>query len=506
MKTMDIDIVFDALWRKVKEYRYEIYSSLFFGLLAYGYYFTNMLYNHDSMNEIVLSYNCYYTSGRWGIDLLAYVFPHPTMPWYDGLVSLFLYTLGICMVSNLFQLRNKYTRILLAAVVISFPSISVEYLFIYQAIYYSLAFILAILSVYLWANAKSLWWYAMAVLSIVMSLGLYQGLLAIASSLMVVYLVREVFLESESIDRIVKKGLVGLVVLGAGVVFYFMVTQFVFLVTDSGFNDYAKAAMENDSPLYARLLKPYTRMFEDLLFLNRWRPYVVVSRVSSCFHVLALLCCGYMLFREMRGRTLSEKALLIALLVLFPLSINFMWAVSNLERATKPLVQVGFLSWFVLLAVVLENASKRKLATDMMKLSLCFIIFANVRFANVTAMRTKILFDHSFSFYTTLVTQIKSSGLLDDQSKLAICGKTDQFLYDMKRKYPDWMYYPGEGVNNYSRQNFIRFLLGFDIPSVLQAEKQEIVSTKEFQAMPIYPYEGSIRKFGDVIVVKFSDE
>lgn len=500
MKTMDIDIVFDALWRKVKQYRYEICSSFFFGLLAYGYYFTNMLYNYDSMYKIVLTYNWFYRLGRWGIDLLAYVFPHPTMPWYDGLVSLLLYTLGICMISKLFQLRNKYTRILLAAVIISFPSFCVEYLFIYQAIYYSLAFVLAILSVYLWANAKSPWWYAVAVFCIVMSLGLYQGLLTVVTSLMVVFSIKLVLQGDVPTQKIFKKGLMGIAILVTGVVVYFMVTEAVFLIRGKGFDQYATDAMESTLPLYRRVLKPFLQMYWDI-FTNS---DIVVTRFSSFFHVVALLCCGCALVKWLRGRAWSERFLLSLLLVLFPVSIYFMWF--SLSFGNMILVYVGFISVYVLMAVIMENFRMCKWLSSVVKIALCCIIFANVRFSNVTAMRTKLLYDHSFSFYTTLVTQIKSSGMLDGQSKLAVCGETNQFLYNMKGKFPQWTKYAGSGVNNYSKQRFIRLLLGFDIPSVSLEEKQEIVSTKEFQAMPIYPYEGSIRKFGDVIVVKFSDE
>ena len=505
MKHFDFDIICSNVWNKVLKYRYEILSSLFFGILAYGFYFTNMVYNYDSMQRIYRGVWVWeYRLGRWGIDLIRSLSPHPTMPWYDGMVSLMLYALGTCLISNIFHFRNKYTRILLAAVIISYPAICVEYLFIFQAIYYSLAFVLAAASVWLWVNSKSAWWYVASVLCIVMSLGLYQALLAIASSLMVVCLMKDLLSGSLSAGKIVRKGLVGLGILSAGVVLYFLITKMFFLLKGSGFADYAKAAMDDEIPFCDRLLNPYVRMVNDLLFTDRWRPYVIVSRWSSVFHVVALLCCGFALTMRMRGRLVADRLMLLLLLVMYPLSVNFMWSVSALERATKPLVQVGFVSIYVFMAVVLENIDKREWVSGVVKTALCCIVLINVRFSNVTAMRTKLLFDHTFSFYTTLVTQIKSSGMLDAQSKLAICGETDQFLFDMRRKYPNYTSYAGKGVNNYSKQSFIKFYLGFDIPQVSLEEKMELVNTEEFQAMPIYPYEGSIRKFGDVIVVKFS--
>lgn len=500
-KNFDFDVACSSLWRKVKEFRYEICSSLFFGLLAYGFYFTNMVYNHDSMNKIVLPYDWYYTLGRWVIDLLAYVFPHPTMPWYDGLVSLCLYTAGICMISSLFQFKNKYTRILLAAVIISFPSFCVEYLYVYQAIYYSLAFVLAVSSVLLWIHAKNVWWHVGAAICVVLCLGLYQGLLTVVSSLMVVFLVKQLLQGDIPPRKVLGEVLTGIAVLVAGVAVYFMLTEAVFLIRGNGFNGYAREAMEGTLPLYKRVLMPFLQMYLDIITSHE----IVVTRFSTCAHLLSIICCAYAIIRWMRDRAFGEQSLLLLLLVLFPVSVYFMWFALS-SHVGSILVYVGFISIYVLMAVVTENVKVRKWMPNVVKIALCCIIFANVRFANVTAMRTKLLYDHTFSFYTTLVTQIKSSGLLDGQSKLAICGRTDQFLCDIKKKYPYRTWYTGEGVNNYSKQNFVRFLLGFDIPAASAGEKGKIVASDGFKEMPIYPDEGSIRKFGNVIVVKFSHE
>ena len=501
---LDFDTGCNAFSRKVKEYRYEVCASLFFGLLAYGYYFTNMVYNHDSMNKIVLNGNHYYRLGRWGIDALLYLLPHPTMPWFDGFVSLFFYTFGICLVSSVFKLRNKYTRVLLAAVIISFPSFMDDYFYMYQAIYYALAFALAAAGVFLWANARNTWWLAGAVFCLLMLLGLYQGLLSVASSLMVVYLVRELVCNPNSAREAFRKGLVAIGVLVASVLLYALVTKLVFVIKGSGFSDYANNAMGDKSFSVRRLLLPYSHMVAELLFL-RHNGSVVMTKFASRVHLAALLCCGFVVLRKMKGRTATDKAMLSLLLFIYPLSVNFMYLATD-PGAVHTLVHVGFLSIYVLMAVVLEQAERHVMLSNVAKVSLCFIIIVNVRISNEAAMQTSMLVHHATSVHTSIVTQIKLSGMLDGKSKLAILGKTDQFLHDLTKDYPHWRPHVGLGVNNYSRQNFMRYFLGFDIPAASVGEMKKIVATDEFKDMPIYPYEGSIRKFGDVIVVKFSEE
>ena len=57
----------------------------------------------------------------------------------------------------------------------------------------------------------------------------------------------------------------------------------------------------------------------------------------------------------------------------------------------------------------------------------------------------------------------------------------------------------------YSKNAFINYYLGFDIPFATDSEIKEIKGTPDFAEMDVYPYYGSIKKIGDYIVVKFSE-
>ena len=122
----------------------------------------------------------------------------------------------------------------------------------------------------------------------------------------------------------------------------------------------------------------------------------------------------------------------------------------------------------------------------------------------MVAMYAKISYENAFSFYTTLITQIKSSGLLDEKTSLAICGSPDKYIYklqDLNNKHMPILpliYIP-------YKQNFMKYYLGFDVPIVSLEEKVAISKRKEFQQMDIYPNQKSISKIGNIIVVKLSD-
>jgi hypothetical protein len=51
---------------------------------------------------------------------------------------------------------------------------------------------------------------------------------------------------------------------------------------------------------------------------------------------------------------------------------------------------------------------------------------------------------------------------------------------------------------------FLEYYIGFPIPFASDETTSQIEHSAEFEQMPIYPYYGSIRMFGDTLVVKLS--
>ena len=60
------------------------------------------------------------------------------------------------------------------------------------------------------------------------------------------------------------------------------------------------------------------------------------------------------------------------------------------------------------------------------------------------------------------------------------------------------------GPDTYSKEQFVQYYLGISIPFASEEELSAIEASPEFAEMPVYPYYGSLRKIGDVMVVKLS--
>ncbi len=503
MMNTNFDSYFDSLWAKCIKYKYELLSSLLFGFLTYTFYFTNMIYNHDSVNKlIVINADHYYRIGRWGTYFLAMIFPHPTMPWYDGVFSLILYSIGICLISNIFELNNKYIKILLSGIIISFPSICANYLYMFQAITFSLSFLLSSLSVYYLKYNQNKFAIFYSICAIVILLSFYQGLLAITTSLMVLYLIKMILNENFNNENIIRKGLVALFILIVGVVVYWLITHLVFSILGHGFDSYAENAMDSKDPFFKKLIWPYKYFFRELLPLKN-NFSLIFFKWTIPFMWVSLIICFLSIIKKIKHYDFQRVFILLFLLLIYPISINFMY-LAAVPRAMYSLPLIGFLSIYIFITIITESLVNKQVFKDYIKLFMCVILLSNIRGANMVAMYARISYENAFSFYTSLITQIKSSGLLDEKTSLAICGSPDKYIYklqDLNNKHMPILpliYIP-------YKQNFMKYYLGFDVPIVSLEEKVAISKRKEFKQMEIYPNPKSISKIGNIIVVKLNE-
>ena len=82
-------------------------------------------------------------------------------------------------------------------------------------------------------------------------------------------------------------------------------------------------------------------------------------------------------------------------------------------------------------------------------------------------------------------------------------GRQDNLLNAFPELCTDGLLGPSQDlVNIYSRENFFRRYLGFAVPFASQEELDSLSGTAEFEQMAEYPYNGSVKKIGDYIVVK----
>lgn len=481
------------------ENRVPFLAALLTGFAAHMFMFTNKLVNHDEI-EALFYKGATVTSGRWGLELSKLLLPNWSMPWIYGLLTLLLISVSVCIMLGILEIRSRLSQILLAAVVVSFPSLTGTYCFMFTSAAYGLAFLLAVLCVWLYQKGGAVN-AAFATVSLVLCLSIYQAYIAITASLFVLLMIKGCLEVEKSVWQIVLYGLKALAVMVAALAVYFAVTLLVFRFTGAEFNSYVMENVNDKASLLGKVRMAYENFRDIFTFRN----YSLISSEGARYaHIVLLGVILVGLVLAAGGSRPLNWVLLTVLVLLLPLSINCMYLLMS-PQSIHTLVLYSFVCLYFLGALILEKLAPRPglLVKDIMVLLMCIIIASNVYFANMTYLKMHLQYENANAFYVSLIAQIKETEGFDENSRLAIIGRQDNLLYPFPELGTDGLLGPSQDlVNIYSRENFFRRYLGFDVPFAGQEELDALSKTAEFEQMAEYPYNGSVKKIGDYIVVK----
>ena len=486
------DRIWQVLCRFLAENKVPFISALVAGFLTHGFALTNKLVNHDEI-ESLFGKGATITSGRWGLELVKVLFPDWSMPWIYGIISIVLMSLAVCTALRMLKLRSKPMQALVAMLVLSFPALTGNFCFMFTSTAYALAFFLVMtaLELYLKGGRLNL---AMSIVGLVFALSMYQAYISVLASMFVLLMILQA-VDGESIKNNVLFGLKALLMMGVSIAVYYGLTLLVFRITGAEFNTYVTENVNGDVGLIRRIRMAYDAFFYIFSFRNF---YVITSEASRYIHIILGLLTIVSLACGKKAPNVCMAAFLTALL---PLSICCMYLIMSNE-SIHTLVMYSFVTVYMLLAALMERV-KLRTVRDAAALLLFAVLVSNVYFGNMTYLKLKLQYENAYSFYTSLMAQVKNTEGFDEDTELAFIGRQDNLLHQFPQLDTELLMGPAKDlVNIYSRENFIKYYLGFDIPFASEASLEKLSDDERVLEMAEYPYYGSVQKIDDYIVVK----
>ena len=134
---------------------------------------------------------------------------------------------------------------------------------------------------------------------------------------------------------------------------------------------------------------------------------------------------------------------------------------------------------------------------------LAAVVLSNVYFSNMTYLKLQLQYENAYAFYTVLTARLTSLEGFDENSRLAFVGRQETLLHSFPELDTELLQGPSPDlVNIYSRENLLRYYLGFDVPFASEEDCAALEADPAVLAMPVYPYDGSVKKIGDLIVIR----
>ena len=316
---------------------------------------------------------------------------------------------------------------------------------------------------------------------------------------------------------LIRRGIAYVIFLVLALGVYYGVTQMIQSLLQVPMGEYAsnsigfslKKVFTHDIPLtYQAFFQSFR---EDALSL-------IPTRFSRQVHCALMACAAVLLFlRILRIRSKPLRVLLLVFLIaIFPLAVNCIYLFTY-YWSIHTLVLYSFVCIYLLVLVLADDALlqlegsrwseylRRCSLNAVVGLS-AVILAINVYIANEAYLNLHLRYENAYAFYTSLIADVKMSPDFTEGTRLAVIGTWDDpDFYGENLDFTNTLTgVTGFKPDSYSKDRFLEYYIGFSIPLASVEEQAEIANSPEFAEMPVYPYYGSMKKIGDVLVVRLS--
>ena len=496
-------------------YRVTFFSSLLWGLLAHGFMLANKLSYHDDINNFGVGATFHF--GRWMLSIFGVGSrtlngtKNFSLPWFSGIICILLLAVAACYLIKIFDIKKPILCVAVSGLLLSFPSITAVFGFMFFGIHYCVDVLFTVLSVYFFCKQKNLKGFLLGGIFFTCAIGIYQSLISFELSLLILFMIKEAYEKKTSFKDFFKEGLYYIVCCILSVIAYIIITKITCAIMNEPLADYKGI---NDfgmtSPLgyFDRILKAYKIFF--FLIKDPHSSVFPTYTAVIIWSVVLLFEFFFSIYVISKTKGISSAIQIVILFLLLPLGMNFTYVMAETVSVLQMYSQT---IPFILLAIIGEYlfASIKKHVKVISWALLSIFIFTNIyyaRFANICYFKFDFQQQQAIEYYTRLITRIQSLDGYSDDLPVAVLniGKiSDKSVSDVEQytfvtviPYNDTQY---EFLSNYKWDDFMKMWCCYE-PEYIK-DTSEIESKDIVKQMPSYPDSGSIKIVDGVIVVKF---
>lgn len=522
---MNADIL-NIINKKIPKYLKRCFASgMILGLITHFYMLTHKLPNWDDLN-CISSYGSGDYLGRWFLKYIHPIGGADTIPALHGFLMIFFLTLSACVVMELLHLKSTTAAVLIPALMVTFPSVASTMTFMFMAHTSAMGIFMMCIGVYIARKYRFGW--VPCIILLTCGMGVYQSYITIAITLILMGMIVDL-LEEKEFKEVFKRGIFCALILVASVMIYMSLCHIVYPAIDS--ETYGGVGNMGNIP-FSEIPRLIGRCYKRFLEFFLWKPFsfmtdiMQVCNIITCI-VIVLLSVYLFIECKLYARKL-EFAFYVVLLGLMPLATAFIYLMAP-EVDYSMLMLYAYVLIYVLGIILWEKSMIGKKICEGKKaknffvygisvvlvLTLAMSCYSNYLLTNKAYFRMELSKDRVTAYFNRILANLEGTPNYRFGDDVAILGNFNyiespsfvemDILDDEQLRTLSGVALENGLITPGSRDNFIRFYVGFPITEISDSRKEELMSTKQYKNMPIYPEEGSIQKIEDVWVVKLSN-
>ena len=502
-----------------KEQKTAFCSTFVIGFLCHLFIFTNSMYNNDDIRYLYVTFDKP-ELGRWLQTYAAGISSYFSLPVVNGILALFYAGLTSMVIVHMFSLKNKWIIILISGVFITFPTVASLYSYMFAADPFLLSCLLSSLAAYFAVRGRHKWDWVVGAVFLCCSVGIYQAYLPFTLLLMLLYFIL-MLLEPKQYDEktLIITGVRYILMLASGMTAYYVGMTLTLKLKHTGLSDYqgiGESSFPGIIEIKNRLFAALTDFIDffgpsQVLAFNRW------MQAALIVSLLLMTVCFFTLYGKRRiFRSPLRNALLLLCLICIPFSVNVIYLISD-GVSFHMLMRHSWCLLFIETAILYEKAAplytlNRQRLLEWSSFTALFLVVWNyILLSNIAYFNMNFRYEKTYALCIKIVDRLEQSEDYDSHRPIAFIGNYSKtYKMDATEKLLDPMTgMKGARVFGGTSRAYLPFFqncLGEDIEVVSSEEEEALKETPEFQEMPRFPHDGSIRVINGVTVIKLNDD
>lgn len=485
-------------------------ATWIFGMLAHAYRFFNFLPIWDTMYNFKGTGATFY-SGRCFLGFFSGLSTEYDMAWLNGAFSLFYISIVVILLIDMFQIKSKLSAVIMAALIVTFPTVTSTFAYMFTADGYMMAFLLSVLGVYCtWK-----WKYGIfpGIAFIGLSMGTYQAYISVTLMVVVLLVLTDLLIERKTFKELFFEDWKYLAVVLGGAVFYKVVSGIInayYGIVLTGYQGIDSVGIMSLGEYAAAVRKSLSSLshfwcLQNGLFATNKYGLVNACVMGGIILATILLVIKNKTYKNVYGLIITILALIV--LPFIPFSINFV----SPGTSYHTLMQMGICFIYILLLLYLERGEWKHIVEKALKIFgiflLVFLCYFNTLQANRAYTNMTLSYEKSYGIAGNILDRIEQLEEYPEISKVAMLGSYHADSSGYEELNPTIM-----GVSqdtflwgDYHYISMWNYCFGRSFALSSGEEKAAIQETKEYQEMSAYPAKDCIAVINDTIVIKLSE-
>lgn len=484
------------------------------GVLTHLYAMTNKLPTFDDL-MCLNSFGGGVSLGRWFLEILGLtkhkLFGNYSTPTINGLLSVFFIAVASALLCRIIELNSKSAVVSVSVLLTVFPVMTGYMAFVYTAYYYCFAFVLMLVGAMIIRNRQNWKWGIAGCVFVALSIGIYQAYLPFFITLLLCILWSYSLSSANAVD-ILNTGLRYLSYIVISLAFYFIgscAMQRLFHVSMSGMkggNRIGSVLLDKGIGIIPFVYATYGELITGNYYGLTGKVWMQCAVVI--LYIITIVLFAFTVVHSMRENRKGVAMLQVIIALLLPLALHSLYAMVEKVYFYTLMLYVEVMI-FVIPIMLLEHMTVQNLITKIcgVACTIC-VIYSSCLYViqdNATYLEMDLGINATKSYFTTLITQIKSLPDYNPEYPVLFVGDfEDSTLFDLHKEYFGDVEIGGtygtvEAVKGMYLDLFLKQYCGFE-QKVTCYEEMSNVDT-----MNCYPQKDSIRVLNETIVVKLSN-